>query len=195
MLDLLFAWPDELNSIEHYASPLSRACCYLRLQRFAEAESLLLSLLSLQPDSEELAFYYCYFLLATGRKNEAVSFIDFPGTPKFLSTPQRSFLFVQQCLLTADIPSIHLFEHQIWKYATEFWPLHLAYAAYLIHLNFLDQAFSQLQLLPSRYSDCLEVLRLKSRILEKQQRFDEALLVLERCSVRFLTSPCTHTRA
>ena len=73
----------------------------------------------------------------------------------------------------------------IWKYATEFWPLHLAYAAYLIHLNFLDQAFSQLQLLPSRYSDCLEVLRLKSRILEKQQRFDEALLVLERCSVRF----------
>ena len=147
MLDLLFAWPDELNSIEHHDSSLSRACSYLRLQRFTEAESLLLSLLSLQPDSEEIAFYYCYFLLVTGRKNEALSFIDLPGTAKFLSTPQRSFLFVQHCLLTADIASIHRYEHLIWKYATEFLAItSCIYAAYLIHLNFLDQAFSQLQL-------------------------------------------------
>jgi len=184
MLDQhFFRWPDQLP-LDGVVDPLLQAAFLLRLQRFQYAEAQLLAVLQGQPGHPDALTLLILLRLRQLRLSDCQTLLaelhDSQAEP-----PCLRFLQAQYWLQTGDLPQLIAQVQSFWRDSSEFWPLLLAQAAFLIHLNKLPQALKALDAIPTPWCDCLEAIRLKCRILERQHRYEEALELLLPAVERF----------
>ena len=178
-----FLWPDQWPKT-CAQQPLLEAARLLRLQQFQAAESRLL-LLCQQPSAQQSALALLVLL--------RLRYVQLMECQELLARLDRlapahpvvSFLRAQYWLQTAAIPELLAQPAQFWQPVEAFWPLLLAQAALCIHLNKLKRAEQLLHSIPLPWRDCLEAIRLRCRLLERQQRHRDALALLLPAAARF----------
>jgi protein O-GlcNAc transferase len=178
-----FWWPDQWPK-SPLADPLLKAFRLLRLQRFQLGEAMLLSVLQANPGQPDALALLAFIRLRQVRINDAQEILhqlqaisSSPGVVQFLQA--------QFWMQIGAIPQLLAQPQAFWQAAPVFWPLHLAQAAFLIHLNKLAQASAELAAIPEPWTHCLEAIRLRCRILERQQKYSEALEQLMPAVQRF----------
>ena len=133
MKDYLFAWPDELNSIQ--ATGLASAYISFRRQDFHSSETKLLSFLSSHELCADSFFLLALLRLRTFSYSSYIQLIQDNSETSVLDVSQLLFLQVQFLLQRAEmaelVPLIDLIKVNIQFYN----PLKLSLAALYIHLN------------------------------------------------------------
>jgi protein O-GlcNAc transferase len=178
-----FLWPDQWPQ-GPLDDPLLEALRLLRLQCFQPGEAMLLGVLQDQPSDPEALALLALLRLRQVRLNAALAILR--QLRSIASSPQVvCFLQAQLWLQTGAIPDLLAQPQSFWAAAPQFWPLRLAQAAFLIHLNKLPQAVAELDSIPEPWPHCLEAIRLRCRILERRQQYSEALELLMPAVQRF----------
>jgi protein O-GlcNAc transferase len=184
MLQGFFLWPDQCSP-DPLCDPLAEAARLLRLQDFRQAEARLLSLLQAQPNHISALELLVFLRLRMAQLNECITLLGKLDSLSSAQTrPALHFLQAQYDLQTSSIPRLAGYPATFWD-ERQFWPLSLARSALLIQLNQLDHASDCLSAIPSFWQDCLEVIRLRCRILERKERYQEAFDLLMPAVLRF----------
>ena len=178
-----FCWPDQWASAP-LADPLLDAARLLRLQALQTGEAKLLGVLEPQPAHPDALALLALLRLRQVRLHDVLVLLD---QLKAIdpSLPVLRFLRAQFWLQIGAIPELIAQPPAFWDANSEFWPQRLAQAAFLIHLNKLPQAEAQLAAIPSPWVKCLEAIRLRCRILERQKSYQQALELLMPAVDRF----------
>jgi len=183
MFDYLFLWPDQCPSVPHDDDLLEAARLY-RLQKFAESEAhvLLIDLdFAAKPD---YAFLLALMRLSRQRYRAFELIYDvinrIPG-----QQPWVRFLYAQYLFQKGDIPKLMALGPSFWGPKDIFWPLLLSQSALAIHLGCCDEAHQLLNQIPLPWRHCLEAVRLRCRIYERNQEFHSSLSLLLAAIKRF----------
>lgn len=183
MFNSLFLWPEQCSSVAHDNYLLEAARLY-RLQNFAEAETHLLSVdvdFALNP---EHAFLLALMRLSQ-RRYRAFELIYDDIYKLSRQQPHVRFLYAQYLLQKGDILKLQAQGSLLWSSKDIFWPLLLAQSALAIHFNCCDEANQLLNQIPLPWRHCLESVRLRCRIYERNQEFHSSLSLLLDAVKRF----------
>ena len=184
MLQGFFLWPDQCSSAP-LPDQLEESARLLRLQDFRQAEASLLALLQSQPNNISALELLLFLRLRMVQLSECRALLSrLEHLSQLQPSPALRFLQAQYDLQTAAIPRLIGYSGDFWD-DRGFWPLSLARVALLIHLNQLDEALDCLSVIPPLWQGCLEVIRLRCRILERQKRYQDAFDLLMPAVVRF----------
>uniref|UniRef100_UPI004048A875 O-linked N-acetylglucosamine transferase, SPINDLY family protein n=1 Tax=Cyanobium sp. TaxID=2164130 RepID=UPI004048A875 len=96
------------------------------------------------------------------------------------------YCHVETWLSNGEMPENVLQDESYWAYQV-CWPLLLARAVVYLRSGAPGKAAEQLDQLPDQFSNCLEALRLRARVLEYAHQYDQALSLLLACAKRFPT--------
>ena len=178
-----FLWPDQLPP-EACNDALLESARLLRLQQFQAAEAMLLIQYRAQPASCDVLGMLALLRLRQVLLPAYLALVDELQAidPE---NPGLRFLQAQYWLQIGEIPQLLALPEEFWEPAQGFWPLQLAKAALSIHLNKLPQALAALEAIPAPWGDCLEAIRLHCRILEREQKYQQALQLLLAAAQRF----------
>ena len=178
-----FLWPDQLPP-EACNDALLESARLLRLQQFQAAEAMLLIQYRAQPASCDVLGMLALLRLRQVLLPAYLALVDELQAidPE---NPGLRFLQAQYWLQIGEIPQLLALPQEFWEPAQGFWPLQLAKAALSIHLNKLPQALAALEAIPAPWGDCLEAIRLHCRILEREQKYQQALQLLLAAAQRF----------
>jgi protein O-GlcNAc transferase len=184
LVSTYFRWPDQWQ-LEPLGDLLTDAGRNLRLQRFQAAEACLLAVQQRggAPNADALGLLLLLRLRQL-RLNDVLLLLEALQATAY-ERPMLHFFWAQYWLQTGAISQIIAQSPSFWDGSERFWPLLLARAAFLIHLNKLPQAAGALAAIPSPWDTCLEALRLRCRILEREQRYEQALELLLQAVRRF----------
>lgn len=178
-----FLWPDQCSTVG-LSDQLAESARLLRLQRFKEGECKLLAYIHEFPESHQ-ALALLTFIRLLFAQMQSCDLLLGKLTQLGPTNPALRFLQAQYWMQSADILRLAGQPVHFWENSDIFWPLLLARAALFIHLDKLVEAADLLTTIPQEWQGCLEVIRLRCRILERQSRFQEALELLMPAVQRF----------
>ena len=142
MQEILFSWPDELGDTPK--TPHLKAAYFYRLQKFQASEKLLLANLVLTPECPNNLLILSLLRLRLFQRSSFLEIEKVLITQSALSAEWLIFLRVQFLLQSGGINDIRNLGESIWKYRCNFFPLRLAYIAYLLHQNLVQLASNEI---------------------------------------------------
>ncbi len=179
MFQVLFAWPDELPDLKGIQGNLLIATL-MRLQRFHEAERLLLSSLAKCPKDQDLLVlliilrHFQHQFESAGTLLTRLDDID-SSVGRFLQT--QTFLENREFDRMESLPS------HWWNEQTSFIPLALSHISWFLSSQQYQSAYELINAIQKPH--CMEIVRFNARLLSLSGSYKEAVDILLPAAKRF----------